>query len=126
MFNNTTGLANTAVGDSALLHNTTGNYNTATGWAALFNNTSGSGNVALGKNAGFNVTTGNNNIDIGNLGIAGDSGIIRIGTEASSRDRAIESRGLALRLCSLGAVRCYSSGSFCTARLKSNVKPSPS
>jgi hypothetical protein len=34
----------------------------------------------LGVAAGLNLTTGNNNIDIGNLGVAGESNIIRIGT----------------------------------------------
>jgi hypothetical protein len=33
----------------------------------------------LGANAGYNLTSGSNNIDIANQGIAGDSGVIRIG-----------------------------------------------
>ena len=34
----------------------------------------------MGVVAGFNLTTGDNNIDIGNGGVAGEAGIIRIGT----------------------------------------------
>ncbi|HEU0209630.1 MAG TPA: tail fiber domain-containing protein, partial [Candidatus Udaeobacter sp.] len=40
----------------------------------------GSFNIGIGSGAGFLLTTGSNNIDIGNLGSAGESGIIRIGT----------------------------------------------
>jgi hypothetical protein len=45
---------------------------------ALFNNT-GSFNIAVGFSAGNNLTTGSNNIDIGAPGVAGESGVIRIG-----------------------------------------------
>ena len=37
----------------------------------------------MGVNAGQNLTTGSNNIDIGNPGVAGESNIIRIGTEGT-------------------------------------------
>ena len=85
---------NTAVGTAALLFNTIGNENTATGTAALETGTrpgpstrptgrslniTGNGNIALGANAGVNLTTGDNNIDIGNVGVAGESSMIRIG-----------------------------------------------
>src|SRR5439155_4512980 len=40
----------------------------------------GGSNIALGDSAGANLTTGSNNIDIGNLGVAGESRHIRIGT----------------------------------------------
>jgi len=43
------------------------------------NNTTGAGNNALGNFAGSKLTTGDNNIDIGNLGVAGEAGTIRIG-----------------------------------------------
>jgi hypothetical protein len=76
---NTTGSENTASGVSALSSNTTGSHNTASGVGALSLNTTGSGNIALGDNAGYNLTIGSNNIDIGNLGLAGESGTIRIG-----------------------------------------------
>jgi Chaperone of endosialidase len=97
LFSNTTGSANTAIGSDALFRNATGNNNTATGvdglfsnttgsantaagFNALLNNTTGNNNIAMGVAAGQNLTTGNNNIDIGNLGIAGESNKIRIGT----------------------------------------------
>ena len=67
-------------GGGGLEANTIGAYNTANGVGALEFNTTGSNNVALGYEAGDNLTTGSNNIDIGNPGVAGESGIIRIGT----------------------------------------------
>jgi hypothetical protein len=82
LFNNTTGGGNVSTGDSALGHNTTGNQNTAIGVDAL-NKSTGSGNVGLGAFAGANLTTGNNNVDIGNVGVAGESGRIRIGTKGT-------------------------------------------
>src|SRR5439155_1159113 len=58
----------------------TANFNTANGFQALYNNTTGASNIALGYNAGTNLTTGSNNIEIGNVGVAGESKHIRIGT----------------------------------------------
>src|SRR6266436_4719622 len=80
LFSDTTGFQNTAAGVNALVFNTTGHDNTADGFQALFNNTTGSSNIALGSNAGLNLTTGSNNIHIGNVGVAGESRHIRIGT----------------------------------------------
>jgi hypothetical protein len=94
---NTTGNYNTATGQYALTYNTTGELNTANGYVTLFSNTTGSGNtaigvgaltsnttghnnVALGPGAGGRLTTGSDNIDIGNYGVPGESGTIRIGT----------------------------------------------
>ena len=77
---NTTGEFATAIGSLALLHNITGDGNTAIGRATLFSNTSGSNNVALGNGAGQTLTTGDDNIDIDNIGVAGESSTIRIGT----------------------------------------------
>ena len=82
LFGNTTGDFNTATGDVALFSNTTGGQNTAYGDGALFFNTTGNNNIALGVLAGTNLTAGDDNIDIGNGGVAGDSGKIRIGTKA--------------------------------------------
>ena len=75
---NTGGYRNTANGNEALRHNNTGFLNTANGYQALLNNT-GNGNTALGYLAGSNLTTGDDNICIGNVGVAGDGGTIRIG-----------------------------------------------
>jgi hypothetical protein len=83
LFNNTTGADNTAIGDVALVASTTGLSNTAIGVAALGSNTTGSNNIALGFDAGLNLTTGSNNIDIGNSGDAGESNVIRIGTQGT-------------------------------------------
>ena len=52
MNNSTTGGANTAIGDNALLNNTNGNNNTAVGAFTLFFNNTGFNNTALGVGAG--------------------------------------------------------------------------
>jgi len=76
---NTTGGNNTAIGDQTMLDNTTGSFNTAVGFSALVSVT-GSYNIALGTSAGGNLgPNSNNNIDIGNSGLPGDVGTIRIG-----------------------------------------------
>jgi Chaperone of endosialidase len=80
MYGNRTGFDNTATGSFALYINTTGSYNTATGFNALEHNLTGSNNIAMGMEAGAAIT-GDANIDIGNGGVAGESGRIRIGTE---------------------------------------------
>jgi len=97
LYSNTTGTRNTATGNGALSRNTTGGNNTADGLHGLFltttgkrntgvgafvlsANTLGSDNIALGYNAGASLTNGNYNIDIGNPGVAGESGTVRIGT----------------------------------------------
>ena len=80
--NNTTGNYNTASGAFALYDGKTGLRNTATGYGALFH-TAGSSNTALGFEAGYNLTTGSNNIEISNLGVAGDTGTIRIGVQGT-------------------------------------------
>ena len=83
LFNNTIGDFNTATGVLALANNTTGTHNTAFGYHALFNN-DGMNNIAIGASAGNNLTTGSNNICIDNLGEAGESNTIRIGTQQTT------------------------------------------
>jgi len=78
--NNTTGTQNAALGYQALNTNTVGNGNVAVGPSALSTNTTGSNNIAIGIFSGSLLTTGNNNIDIGHIGVAAESGTIRIGT----------------------------------------------
>ena len=67
----------------ALYAATNGQINTAVGQAALMSLSTGNDNIALGYLAGNNLTTGSSNIDIGNFGLAGESGVIRIGIEGS-------------------------------------------
>jgi len=74
---------NTGIGANALQGNTGGTGNTATGFDALVNNATGSENIAIGFNAGTNLTSGSNNIDIGNVGVVGESNVIRIGTKGT-------------------------------------------
>jgi hypothetical protein len=78
---NTIGSENTAIGTVALANNHTGGENTALGSGALFHTQTGSFNIAVGYLAGQHLTGGeSHNIEIGNDGVAGESGIIRIGT----------------------------------------------
>jgi Chaperone of endosialidase len=120
---NTTGNSNTATGLQALYYNTTGGFNTANGRDALLHNT-GSFNIALGFQAGLNLTTGSNNIDIGNAGVAGDSGKIRIGKSASATyisgiyGKTVAS-GVAVRIDSSGHLGTLTS----SARFKEAIKP---
>jgi hypothetical protein len=79
MVHNTAGSYNVAEGVNALRRNTTGSINTAVGLSALLNNTTGGANIALGGSAGSALTTGSYNINIGNVGVAAESGAIRIG-----------------------------------------------
>ena len=94
--NNRVGNRNTATGAAALFDNSAGNNNTANGYHALESNkgnnqtaigsgaledtTTGNNNTTLGYESGKNLTTGNDNIEIGNPGVAGESGTIRIGS----------------------------------------------
>jgi hypothetical protein len=100
---NTTGEFATAIGSLALLHNITGDGNTAIGRATLFSNTSGSNNVALGNGAGQTLTTGDDNIDIDNIGVAGESSTIRIGTFQTAAYLA----GIAGQTVGAGGTTCY-------------------
>ena len=83
---NQSGSYNTANGDYTLADNISGNFNTADGYAALHNiglysGEGGNENIALGHGAGSAFTNNEGtNIDIGNFGVAGESGVIRIGT----------------------------------------------
>ena len=116
---------NTADGDSALGGNTSGSGNTANGFNALALNTSGSSNIALGFQAGFNLTTGDNNIDIGNAGVAGDTGTIRIGTASVQTGTFIA--GINSAVVSGGAVFVNGAGQLgvqiSSARFKDEIKP---
>src|SRR5262245_292933 len=81
LFANEAGNDNTANGFRALVSNeeATANANTAIGSRALENNHGGHDNIALGYRAGANFAPGSNNIYIGNVGLTGENGTIRIG-----------------------------------------------
>ena len=85
LYSNSDGDSNTASGTNALYKNTSGNNNTALGVSALTGNTTGDTNIAIGFSAGRELTTGSNNIDIANVGVAGESKAIRIGTKTTHR-----------------------------------------
>jgi hypothetical protein len=81
---NTTGNGNAAQGKNALNRNTTGQRNVAVGNDAMVNNTTGRNNTAIGYRAGRNLTTGSDNIAISNVGVAGESHTMRLGTQGSA------------------------------------------
>jgi hypothetical protein len=83
LYSNTIGKGNAAQGTNALFSNTTGIRNLGIGSNALFDNSTGSYNVALGFNAGYNQTTGTDNIYFSNVGVAGESQTLRLGTQGS-------------------------------------------
>jgi hypothetical protein len=124
---NAGGSANTATGASALSYITTGNSNTAVGFEALGLIQSGSNNIALGQQAGINLTTtGSNNIDIGNEGVAGDNGAIKIGTQGTQTTAyiagiygATAASGVEVYVDSSGQLGTISS----SARFKEEIKP---
>jgi Chaperone of endosialidase len=81
---NSIGQNNVAVGEGAAFSVQTGSQNTVIGTEALFhgdfNTDTGSNNIAVGYQAGHNLASGSNyNIEIGNQGVAGDNGTIRVG-----------------------------------------------
>ncbi len=79
-----TGGSNTGLGSNSLYAVTTGSDNTGLGAASLGLLSTGSNNIALGSGSGSALTTGSYNIDIGNVGVAGESNTIRIGSVYSS------------------------------------------
>jgi hypothetical protein len=80
----TDGGSNTSVGVNSSLLLNGGDRNCALGVASLQTITTGSDNIALGYSAGSSyATTDSNNIAIGSIGVAADSGRIRIGTNGT-------------------------------------------
>jgi hypothetical protein len=78
--NLTTGADNVALGATALNLATGGTANVAVGARALYNLETGQSNIAIGYFAGEALLTSeSNNLDIGNSGVIGESGVIRIG-----------------------------------------------
>jgi len=70
------------IGRSAL-NLSTGGENVALGYNAGVAVTTGTTNTMIGNLAGNAITTGSDNISIGNVGVAAESGIIRIGTTST-------------------------------------------
>jgi len=120
---NTSGNLNNAIGYGAMAYNTTGSNNNAQGYLALENNTTGSYNIAIGEYAGYSLTTGSSNIDIGNEGVAGESGVIRIGSAATAAYIA----GISTSTVTGAAVYVTSSGRLgvlaSSERYKTSIKP---
>jgi hypothetical protein len=69
LYNNTTGIDNTANGAYALYSNTTGGYNTAIGRDAGSNLITGSNNTFIGNGAEASTTGVNNEITLGNTSV---------------------------------------------------------
>jgi hypothetical protein len=105
LLSNSTGEASTANGVFALISNTTGIENTAVGYKALYSNSTGAKNIALGWLAGQDLTTGDYNIDIGNFGVAGESGAVRIGTTGVHTTTYLA--GIAGQTVGAGGSTCY-------------------
>ena len=77
---NTTGSANTAIGNETLTSNTSGNLNVAIGHHALNSNTTEGGNTAVGSDALINYTSGGGgNTAIGDQALfASTTGILNV------------------------------------------------
>jgi hypothetical protein len=84
LWSNTVGKGNAGQGSNALYSNTTGIRNLGIGSNALYGNVSGSYNIAMGFDAGYDQTTGNDTIYIANMGVAGESQTLRLGTQGTS------------------------------------------
>jgi hypothetical protein len=119
------GSYNTAVGFNALYDDSTGANNTAVGFGALQHNTTGSNNIAIGNGAGSNLSTGSYNIDLGNTGVAGESGVIRIGS--SPNETAAYISGISTTTLTGAAVYVTSTGQLgvvaSSERYKTAIKP---
>jgi hypothetical protein len=82
------GSNNVAIGFESLFNNKGGDFNVAIGDGAMKFNVGGNNNVALGMDAGA-LTTGSDNILIDHVGVAGQSGTIRIGTPGTHQNTFI-------------------------------------
>jgi len=92
MYKATSAFRNQIVGLSAAYNLTSGSYNIGLGFATLYNLTTGVNNIAIGNmdlgtdNVGAgsaHTLADSNNIDISNVGVAGESNKIRIGTQGT-------------------------------------------
>jgi trimeric autotransporter adhesin len=97
LYTKTGGSRNTANGYKALTALAGGRaFNTAIGSSALDKLSGGDSNIAVGSRAGTNLTNSSGNVYIGNNGVAGDSGTIRIGGPQHARTFISGIRGVAV------------------------------
>jgi hypothetical protein len=95
LYNNTTGVRNTAIGNNGLLNNVTGSYSIAIGYDSLTNLRTGSSNIAVGYAAATNLKTGSNNVYIGNYaGVDNVNNNIYISDGAGNLRLQIDNTGL--------------------------------
>lgn len=136
---------NTAIGYVALLNSTTASQctligaragdaistglgNVGVGYSALGSLTTGTTNIGIGHNAGLSLTTSDsNNICIGNSGVSGDSGEIRIGTSGTHNKTFIQAiRGVTTDNADAVAVLIDSAGQLgqtsSSLRYKENIE----
>ena len=80
----TSGNNNCGFGSDSLQHVTSGGGNVSLGFQNLNGITTGQNNISIGNASGsLHITGDSSNIDIGHVGVAGQSGITRIGTNAT-------------------------------------------
>ena len=81
----------------------------------------------LGASAGADLTAGSNNIDIGNRGVAGESGVTRIGTTGTQTSTYVAGVWQAPITGTAASVRVNSSGKLGTVpssrRFKEAIRP---
>jgi trimeric autotransporter adhesin len=126
LYHNESGNNNAAFGASALVQNQYGVGNTAIGTGALAENR-GSFNTALGYGAGQALSTGIDNIDIANVGVAGESHTLRLGTQGTYGIVRTFIAGIASSRVTGSAVYITSSGQLgvlaSSERYKTNIEP---
>jgi hypothetical protein len=120
------GSNNVAIGREALFSNNGGFQNVGIGWDALQNNVTGFDNIAIGSSAGHFIT-GNDNIDIGSSGVAGESGVTRIGSGIQSKTFISAIRGVTTDNANAIPVLIDTAGQLGTLsssrRFKRDIKP---
>lgn len=88
----TNGTGNTGIGYAPVNALTTGSYNTSIGWETLFSLATGSYNTALGYYAGSQLNgSETSNIYVSNVGVTGESHVMRLGTTGSGNNQVNKS-----------------------------------
>lgn len=126
LYNNTSGINNTAFGTLAGYYNTTGQGNAFFGSYALYKNTTGRYNTAIGSFSAYAMTTGQNNVAIGrNSLFKTTTGWQNVSIGPSSLDSNIDGHNnMAIGYYSLAPVTGYANvgiGSFCMDGLTSGI-----